>query len=38
MIRGASLGLFKCTINQIEQKVVFTWLQPRVGFVVVFEE
>ncbi|KAK8819072.1 hypothetical protein WA538_001650 [Blastocystis sp. DL] len=30
LIRGASLGLFKCTINQIEQKVVFTWLQPRV--------
>ena len=30
LIRGASLGLFKCRINQIEQKVVFTWLQSRI--------
>ncbi|KAK8814608.1 26S proteasome regulatory subunit N9 [Blastocystis sp. ATCC 50177/Nand II] len=30
LIRGASLGLFQCQINQIEEKVVFTWLQPRI--------
>lgn len=31
MIHGARLGLFKCLINSLEKKVVFTWLQPRVG-------
>ena len=31
LIHGARLGLFKCLINSLEKKVVFTWLQPRVG-------
>lgn len=30
LIRGAGLGLFKCILNQVDEKVTFTWLQPRI--------